>query len=557
MNIVLLTKNKFKSDEVKKIMSGYGLNIIIYKDYSSKKDSEIVEDLKLEKCVLIREKTLLINNESKISADCTHLEAVTHISSLNVYFYENNSFVPRKYQASISGFINLDKKQNSKDIYNWDDIFVSLKTMKSYYEMRDTNGKFSARSVVLSDLLHDITKFEEKKDLRFNPFNQKNVISFSEKIYDLIEDNKYMKVHRNSEVLSGLINKVKSNGLFTRSSIDKKQRNYWYPALNAGLPLVSKKDEIHEITFMFHDLMHHLIPDLIHTGNSTALSKEAYVIHRMLSESFTIVLADMIYVDEISRSGIDYDFNKRKIYPMFKSMNIKNLDINELKKVVWANVNFALLGEDKLLKEKASIETVELYTKKYEKFFIEDYRWTINNFNNMDLNKNTMSKWFSANKDKVDKKGTIDYFANKINEEMSYPEKVSIIFEEVWLLIEEAMLNQEILNKEKATSEAFKRYMVGQSILFFKNDFYEHSSIFFNLIEQEIRKEILNSNDINKIRNFFNLYIDKLIADNMISKNEGGLYKEVVPLFEAYYVFYDSQLQYNSIKEVLLKEKLK
>ena len=59
--------------------------------------------------------------------------------------------------------------------------------------------------------------------------------------------------------------------------------------------------------------------------------------------------------------------------------------------------------------------------------------------------------------------------------------------------------------------------MLGQSILFNKND-YEDSGSLFN---------------------------------DLISKNEGDLYKEVVPLFEAYYVFYDSNLKYNKIEEVL------
>ena len=55
-------------------------------------------------------------------------------------------------------------------------------------------------------------------------------------------------------------------------------------------------------------------------------------------------------------------------------------------------------------------------------------------------------------------------------------------------------------------------------------------------------------------RLFFNLYVDKLMEENLISLNEGELYKEVVPLFEAYYVFYDSNLKYNEIQEILDKE---
>ena len=468
MNIVLLTKNSFKSKEIKKIISGYGLKLQIFSDYKDLSNLQIVEKLKLEDCVLIREKTQLINKETEQKATLEQLEVVEHLSLLETTFFSKGKSTNKKYKASVDGFIDLTKRSDDPNIYNWDDIFVSLKTMKSYYEMRNTSGKFSARSIVFSRLLTDITKFEKKKDLNFNPFNQKSVIDFSGKIYDLIENNKYMKSHKNSSILSSLMNKVKNNGLFTRSSLDKKQRNYWYPALNAGLPLVSKKDEIHEITFMFHDLMHHLIPDLIHTGNSSELHKEAYVIHRMLSESFTIVLADMIFIDELAKDDNEYDFDKRKIYPLYKSMNIKELTIDKLKEIVWSNVNFALLGNEELLRKKASKEATDNYVNKFKKFFIEDYRWTINNFNNMDSNKDTMKKWFNFNKDKISKDGTIDYYAKLINSEMTYENKVAVIFDKVWQVVESAIVENNDLEKEKAISDAFKRYMIGQSILFSK-----------------------------------------------------------------------------------------
>ena len=554
MNIVLLTKNSFKSKEIKKIISGYGLKLQIFSDYKDLSNLQIVEKLKLEDCVLIREKTQLINKETEQKATLEQLEVVEHLSLLETTFFSKGKSTNKKYKASVDGFIDLTKRSDDPNIYNWDDIFVSLKTMKSYYEMRNTSGKFSARSIVFSRLLTDITKFEKKKDLNFNPFNQKSVIDFSGKIYDLIENNKYMKSHKNSSILSSLMNKVKNNGLFTRSSLDKKQRNYWYPALNAGLPLVSKKDEIHEITFMFHDLMHHLIPDLIHTGNSSELHKEAYVIHRMLSESFTIVLADMIFIDELAKDDNEYDFDKRKIYPLYKSMNIKELTIDKLKEIVWSNVNFALLGNEELLRKKASKEATDNYVNKFKKFFIEDYRWTINNFNNMDSNKDTMKKWFNFNKDKISKDGTIDYYAKLINSEMTYENKVAVIFDKVWQVVESAIVENNDLEKEKAISDAFKRYMIGQSILFSKNDFEFHSKIFNKLIYKELNKEILNQEDIHKVRLFFNLYVDKLMEENLISLNEGELYKEVVPLFEAYYVFYDSNLKYNEIQEILDKE---
>jgi hypothetical protein len=554
MNIFLLTKNKFKAEEIKNIISGYGITLNVLNKYNNIENIDILKSLNLTECILIREKTALINKNTKKKSKLKHLESVEHSSKLNVIFYNNGVLKEKIYNSKIEGFIDLNKKINNKEFYNWDDIFISIKTMKSYYEMKNISGKFSARSVVISDFLNDIVNFKEKKDLNFNPLNQKNVIDFSGNIYNLIENNIYIKKHLNSNILKPLINKVKNNGLFTRSPLNKKQRNYWYPALNAGLPLVSKQDEIHEITFMFHDLMHHLIPDLIHTGNSSKNHKEAYVIHRMLSEAFTIVLADMIYISELEKSGVKYDFEKRKIYPVYKSIGIKELTMKELKSLIWANVNFALLGNESLLRNKASTKSVDDYVNKFKNFFIEDYRWTINNFNNMDSNKETMKKWYDFNKFNIKKENTIDFYAEFIKGNLNYENKVAIIFEKVWKTLESFVTNNEKFDKEKSISDAFKRYMVGQSILFIKYDFEISSHIFNKLINEELNKNVLNKNDILRIKTFFNIYIEKLISKNIISTNEGDLYKEIVPLFEAYYVFYDSKPEYTEIKQIIDKE---
>ena len=96
--------------------------------------------------------------------------------------------------------------------------------------------------------------------------------------------------------------------------------------------------------------------------------------------------------------------------------------------------------------------------------------------------------------------------------------------------------------------------MIGQSILFFRYDYLKESEIFFNLIKKELIKN--NTQDIKRMRELFNLYIDKLTMENKLNENTALIYKEVVPLFEAFYVFYDKELKYNSIKNYLNKNML-
>ena len=80
--------------------------------------------------------------------------------------------------------------------------------------------------------------------------------------------------------------------------------------MNAGLPLIAKKDPIHELTFMFHDFGHFLMKDLIFTGIDSPLHRQVYIASRMISEAATIMLADGVFVDTLQRSSLDYDFSE-------------------------------------------------------------------------------------------------------------------------------------------------------------------------------------------------------------------------------------------------------
>tara|TARA_Y100001960_G_scaffold326051_1_gene409602 strand:- start:11068 stop:12717 length:1650 start_codon:yes stop_codon:yes gene_type:complete len=549
MNVILLTKNKFKAEEIKKIINGFGIKLRIF---------ENIDPLDLEQdnneVFVLREETYLEKDGKKIK-NPSHLDSLKHVSTLKVTKYFEGKKETQEYKSEVKGFIDETRKQpDCNDIYNWDDIFVCLKNLQSYYEMRNTAGKFSARTKVIAKFLNDYTFFDKKVDLKFNPFNQENVVEFNDKIYDLIDNNQYIKYYKNNPLLNGLMTNILNNGLFTRSSMNKKQRNYWYPALNAGLPLVPKKDELHEITFMFHDLMHHAIPDLIMTGEDSKNHKETYVIHRMLSEAFTLVLADMVFIDELVKNDIEYDWSKRKIYPLYESMNIKKLTKEKLKEILWANVNFALLGEEKLMLSLTNEEVFYPFKEKYEKFFIEDYRWTSSNYDNMMKSKDTIKKWFNSNKELINENNTINHFENLTVNKNNYKEKVKVIFNEVWLRLEKYMDNPKKVDINNSIQKAFKNYMVGQSILFFRYDYLKESEIFFNLIKKELIKN--NTQDIKRMRELFNLYIDKLTMENKLNENTALIYKEVVPLFEAFYVFYDKELKYNSIKNYLNKNML-
>jgi hypothetical protein len=88
-----------------------------------------------------------------------------------------------------------------------------------------------------------------------------------------------------------------NEGMFPKVWKYSRQKNYWNLPYNSGIPIVPKKDEIHEGTFMFHDIFHFLFMDPLLTFHETQLEKKVYIMHRMMSEAITLVMADMFLIE--------------------------------------------------------------------------------------------------------------------------------------------------------------------------------------------------------------------------------------------------------------------
>ncbi|MFY0536127.1 hypothetical protein [Nannocystis pusilla] len=53
---------------------------------------------------------------------------------------------------------------------------------------------------------------------------------------------------------------VIDQGVFFRAAQNRRERVYWWPGLNAGIPYTPKRDGLHEATFMMHDFGHFSCP---------------------------------------------------------------------------------------------------------------------------------------------------------------------------------------------------------------------------------------------------------------------------------------------------------
>lgn len=545
MKIFIITSSFKKEVELSRYFKNIGLktqHLKSIKQFNQKKEIE-----KNNKILIISEQTHLLSKNSGLIADLNVFQEVIHSSTVFSTLIQKEkdeiNITKKEYKSQVEGILSPRQKTARKDIYNWDDIFISEKSMISYQDMKDKGIKNSARDLAFSMFIDDMEylfKFESKVNLNFNKANIDNVVSFEPFIQNMLNNNKYYKVCNKNIFFKNILSNIFNQGVFIRRASDRSQKNYWLPGLNAGIPLTPKKDDIHEATFMFHDIMHFIYPDLIVTDNSEN-SKNKYIISRMMSEAFTIILADMFFISLLDKDNVNYDFNKRKIYPLFKEIafDITNENKDKIREILWANTCFALLGEETLLKKLVKNDVLfNEYKEKYQRFFQEDYKWTYENYKNVIKSININKKWYdnmiNISPDLI---YSCESYAINFDNTKSLKEQVHIIFEE--MLNKLMSFSENKSTKDTSLKNAFIRYMIGQM-----NIFYKYETIYNDVFQKEI-VNILETSEINndviqQINNIYNLYLTKLVNMNLITLYDKERYSNIFPVFEPFYVFYDS-----------------
>ena len=233
---------------------------------------------------------------------------------------------------------------------------------------------------------------------------------------------------------------------------------------------------------MAHDLGHFHILELLYTGEEeTDLQKLVYITYRMISEAATMMIADVLFAESLKRSNVEYEYYQRKIHPLYSE---SNLDIDRdgvvfvLKKLIKANVEFCCKGNEEEWKNLLgdNFEKVfKPFKEKFAPFFIEDYRWNVENYENMSKRKKTMKIWWNDVKTMRYLTSdvpmySIDDFIFLISEKLNND---SLPTEKIVDLVFETMMEKIILpvfEKEKIESfsenrrlyNCFLRYMIGQ-----------------------------------------------------------------------------------------------
>ena len=317
-----------------------------------------------------------------------------------------------------------------------------------------------------------------------------------------------------------------------------------------------KKDPVHEITFMAHDFGHFLLPDLIFTGAADDSRRKVYVIARMMSEAVTLVLADMLLVDTLRRGGVEYDWGKRRIYPLFADLGL-DLDpgpnfLPTLERLLRANVRYCLRGDEGGYRELLAAagkgdDHLKRFTEKYLPFFVEDFRWTQRNWQNMAAHAAFFGRWWPQVEPLRTRAGlaleTIDEFAARLDPRDG--DLIDRVFARLFRTRIAPVFTEPApeVPREVQLGRAFTRYLLGQLGLMVAFPFVAESAVYLDRLRGAVLADEgrLDVEAIDRLRGFYEQYVDLLLARNLISTDDARTYREVYPLFPPVFAHYDEQ----------------
>lgn len=509
------------------------------------------------------------------------------------------------YRHEAAAYIDLSKRQGAaKDpaVFNWDDIVVDFFTGLSYHEKKVMGCKVSPREMMLSEYLRDHIHYRARKVCKWHPVVMTRAVDFGDgglAARFVLGNSMLTNECAQKSGISKAFASVVRSGLFLRAPMTRRELNYWLPGLNAGLPLVPKRDPVHEVTFQAHDLGHFLIPDLLYTGRGGALHRRLYIVHRMLSEALTIVFADMLFAETLRRSGVEYDFHQRRIWPLFRDTGLDPFAAGPehmvcvMKTLMHASVAYCLLGDDsryqRLLaanlgecEARASSSLVD-FESKYMPFFVEDYHWTAGNYADMASRADEMRRWWDL-AEPIRRSGgleggcsaglqTVEEFAGVLSEggrdldALGGEELVWAAFEEVFEhRIAPVFLSGDIdLVGDAAPPaagtpsvelrSAFGRYMMGQCAVLARFHFVPESLALQAAIHGYFARagacpDSVTPGSILELRSRYEDFLGLLVRQQLLSSDDAATFAEVCPLFEPRFASYDELSRYTQLAQV-------
>ena len=517
--ICLITTNENKFLEYKKIFSRYGYEVIRQVEEGMKVAAFIVDESNI---YLSSGEELNDNSEGMAVNKCV----VTATMEDNV----------RTFVGIVEGKV-IPKKNETDNVFGWDDRFIPFHLEKSLHEMKEIGVKCSARDFALSQF---ISYLDFKKDYNLNFSNVKlegNVdLSYKSSLVKFISNNDYINSLSEDSVSKRWIKISVNNGIFFRLKTNSRNGNYWNPGL-AGIPFTPKKDPIHEISYLVHDIMHHLMPDHPYDGSTSKAAKNVYLVSRMMSEAFSLVMADMFFIKDLKEAGFSYDWSKRCIYPLYEDLSARGYGLKDL---LWAVTKFVITGEyDHIPESEARTNFVEKYTP----FFASDWRWTQANWEALLQRQNASKKW-------IEMVGGESVFLNLglvplgvavrecgVTDESSIEETLDKVFS----YHVSRVINPEETGGCDSIGNSIRRWALGQSAAYARYYPVVKTTAGLKSLLKIIKNPFASESDGVIARTIFDNYLETLQDFSAISPDDFRLFREVFPHYDPFFVQYKDE----------------
>jgi hypothetical protein len=439
----------------------------------------------------------------------------------------------KKYHDDIIKLMNWYDFTYDICDYETDEIIINDKSYKNI------------ESVIIDDIF-----YKTKKNLHYYPLNNEDnqVANFKLVPLDIIKNNPILKHLLDNTIFNNYLTTINNYGSFIRFSENKVQRLYWNLPLNAGIPLTTKsKDPVYELVFFLHDLGHLLWPDLVSKGKKLCnKSKMFYTCWRLLGESITVVLNEMLAVDILKNTPefkdalkLDYD----KPYKLFKIL--KYTDVKQLFKASYQY--FCSCDEsgfynliDKSIDNWPNIWTS--FVKRYQTVATRGREWTETNFDNIKLIQYDYHNWWQkigkhySDQLKIE---TIEQYYDTFKYMDDENEIMEYLFDLAWTTLLEPIFNTpigltsiEVIPKGVTSMEviepisnnnrmliAFKRWLIGNLFLLVKYDI--NTDAIINKLN------VMNVSDIDMLVNEYQNHVKDLYLNKHIDLNEYLNYKNI------------------------------
>jgi len=588
--VVLATSNGRKVEEYARLLARYGLVVRRGEPALWDDDDGMRRLLTTDaKCVAVLRDTAALLAADGSPASLTAVGLAYSKVVLEAAMLKPE-YVRARYEATTAGFVDPGLPAPAEP-FGWDHVFVVWGTGRSYEAAKGGgSGKISSRDGALSGFIRDRLHYASRKDLAHWPLKPHATIEFGLDPADFVAANPYFAAGAGC-LYGAALTRVLNQGIVFRSPANRREVNYWLPGLNAGLPLVAKRDPCHEATFMAHDFGHFLQPDLVFTGSDFDVSpagRRIYVAYRMISEAVTMMLADVLLVHHLATCGaFDYDWTARRIYPLFAATHADlpaaggDAALATLEAVVRANVAYCLRGDDApwralFTDAAAGAAALAAFKEKYTPFFIVDYAWTASNIASCAARRDYFAAWW-ADVAPLRRLApdllllTIEEFAEAAGlsggrADAPGVDIVSAVFDTVWRLIYRPALatRERLASADHRLFHAYLRYAMGQAGLFHAPP--AAASRRTAPVAAAIKTFLTTASaataadgsrgattftDVAAVQALYGHYVRSLEGDGALTPDDAEVYKEVFPLFEPNYLSYDdAPASYGSLPAV-------